>query len=234
MVGDAGGRRPAIYTRTGDGGSTGLLYGGRVAKDDPIPIACGDVDEAQAAIGLARAANAGRADGIAGTVAAGSDHSRSRSTAVAQPAAGEIDLDAVLIGVARDLWVLMAELATPANKHQRLVAGSTRVSAAMVELLEQRIDDLAEGFTPPAEFVVPGSDIVAAHLDMARCVVRRAERSALAVAAGGSLIVPYLNRLSDLLWTLARRQEGTSLVVRDVQPDDPNRDKQRDKQTEEQ
>jgi cob(I)alamin adenosyltransferase len=174
-----------IYTRKCDDGTTGLLYGGRVRKDSPIPVACGDVDEAQAALGLARAA---------------------------APAGSE--LDGLLVGLERDLWVLMAELATAPEHHDRLVAGRTLVTAEMVGALEPLIDDLGARFRPPTEFVLPGQHPVAAALDLARTVVRRAERSALAVAGPGSHAVPYLNRLSDLLWTMARWQEETSLTAR--------------------
>jgi cob(I)alamin adenosyltransferase len=86
----------------------------------------------------------------------------------------------------------------------------------MVTHLESIIDDLDTKFTHPTEFVVPGGDVVAAWLDLGRTVVRRAERHALAAAAPPSLVVPYLNRLSDLLWTMARWHEGTSLIARDV------------------
>ncbi len=171
-----------IYTRKGDDGTTGLLFGGRVRKDAPAPAACGDVDEAQAVIGLARA-----------TTERGSE------------------LDQLLVRLERDLWVLMAELATAPEHRGRLVAGQTLVTAQMVEALEPIIDDLTERFDPPTEFVLPGQTPTAAALDLARTVVRRAERSALAVASEGSSVVPYLNRLSDLLWTIARWQEGQPL-----------------------
>ena len=178
-----------IYTRAGDDGTTGLLYGGRVRKDSPVPSACGDVDEAQAAIGLARAA-----------AGAGSE------------------LDRLLVGVERDLWVLMAELATASDHRDRLVAGRTLVTEEMVAALEPLIDDVTGRFDMPKEFVLPGQTPVAAALDLARAVVRRAERSALAVAAPSSSVVPYLNRLSDLLWTLARWQEGQMLPARHPRP----------------
>jgi cob(I)alamin adenosyltransferase len=85
--------------------------------------------------------------------------------------------------------------------------------------LEDRIDQLDETFDPPAEFVVPGGNVTAAWLDLARSVVRRAERLALAAAPPPSLVVPYLNRLSDLLWTMARHQDaadGSTLRSRDA------------------
>jgi cob(I)alamin adenosyltransferase len=175
-----------IYTRRGDDGTTGLLFGGRVRKDSAVPSACGDVDEAQAALGLARAATA---------------------------PGGE--LDRVLVGLERDLWVLMAELATAAEHRERLVAGQSLVTPDMVAALEPLIDDMTARFEPLTEFVLPGQSEVAARLDFARTVVRRAERNALAVSPPGAAAVAYLNRLSDLLWTLARWQEGRALPARE-------------------
>jgi cob(I)alamin adenosyltransferase len=177
-----------IYTRRGDDGTTGLLHGGRVRKDDPRPEAYGAVDEAQAFLGLAR--------------------SEAR-------AAGRTEVDELLVRLERDLWVLMAELATEPERRDRLVPGTSLVTAEMVAGLEPVIDELSARFEPPGGFVVPGQDRVAATLDVARTVVRRAERRALAVAVDGSFVVPYLNRLSDLLWTMARWQEGESLPARD-------------------
>lgn len=179
--------RERIYTKAGDDGTTGLFYGGRVGKDSELPTAYGTVDEAQAVLGLARAA-------------AGSGS----------------PIDAMLIPIMRDLYVLMAELATlPENRH-KLQPGASAVTEAMVTALEQLIDDLDEQFTHPTEFVVPGGNTIAAWLDMGRTVVRRAERVSLSAAAPPSYVVPYLNRLSDLLWTMARWHEGTSLIARDA------------------
>jgi len=176
-----------IYTRKGDDGTTGLLYGGRVAKDSPAIEANGVVDEAQAMLGLARA-----------------------------EAERGSELDDVLVDLERDLYVLMAELATAPANRSKLVAGQTLVTAAMVTRLEELIDALTERFPPVTEFVLPGHDRTAAALDMARTVVRRAERLVLAVASGSdSEVLAYLNRLSDLLWTMARWQEqGESLPSR--------------------
>jgi len=84
----------------------------------------------------------------------------------------------------------------------------------MVDRLEATIDDLSERFTPPTEFVVPGGSRLAASLDVARTVVRRAERASLAEDVDSPLAVAYLNRLSDLVWTMARWVEGTSLYAR--------------------
>ena len=174
-----------IYTRTGDDGTTGLLFGGRLPKDAPVISACGDVDEAQAALGLARSVI-------------------ERGT----------EVDAFLVALQREMWVLMAELSTALENRHKLRAGETLVTSAMVEGLEALIDELAARADPPTEFVVPGQTAAAAFLDLARTIVRRAERHSLAVAADGSLVVPYLNRLSDLLWTMARWQEGESLPTR--------------------
>jgi len=171
-----------VYTRKGDDGTTGLLHGGRVAKNSSQPTAYGDVDEAQAVIGLARAV----ADG---------------------------ELAGILIDIERDLWVVMAELACNPD---RLDEAGSRPGPEMVDRLESLIDDVSARFDPPTEFVVPGEDEVSARLDVARAVCRRAERSALSAAAPGSSVVRYLNRLSDLLWTLARWSEGTSVTARSL------------------
>lgn len=179
-----------VYTRKGDDGTTGLYGGGRVPKNGPAPEAYGDVDEAQAALGVARS--------------------------FAEP---DGELDRILIGLERDLWVLMSELATDPDNRHKLKPGATLVTAEMVESLEVRIDEISERFEMPKEFVVPGEDRVAALLDLARTVVRRAERRSVAVHVEGSQIGPYLNRLSDLVWTLARWREGTSLTARDHSQD---------------
>jgi cob(I)alamin adenosyltransferase len=112
----------------------------------------------------------------------------------------------------------MAELSTAPESRAKLVGGQTLVTADMVAGLELLIDDLAARADPPTEFVVPGQAPSAAFLDLARTVVRRAERHSLAVAAEGSQVVPYLNRLSDLLWTMARWREGESLTARSPTP----------------
>jgi cob(I)alamin adenosyltransferase len=177
-----------IYTRTGDDGTTGLLYGGRVAKDSAVIAANGAVDEAQAALGTVRA-----------EVERGSD------------------LDALLTGLARDLYVLMAEVATAEGNRAKLKGGVTLVTAGMVEALESRIDELSGRFPPITDFVIPGHDRVSAALDVARTATRRAERAVLAVFPPGSesWVGRYLNRLSDLLWTMARWQEqGESQISR--------------------
>ena len=175
-----------IYTRKGDGGTTGLLFGGRVAKDSIRIELNGAVDEAQATLGLARA-----------------------------EAGPGSELDELLVALERDLYVLMAEVATSPENRRKLEAGATLVTPAMVTALEDRIDDLSGRFDMPTEFVVPGQNRTSATLDLARTVVRRAER--LWVAAGesveGSQVGPYLNRLSDLIWTMARWAEGSDHLI---------------------
>jgi len=179
-----------IYTRKGDDGTTGLLFGGRVAKNTPQPTAYGSVDEAQAAIGVARAET--------------------------EPGS---ELDGMLVHVQRELWVLMGELASAAENRGKLSPGETLVTADMVTHLERVIDNVNERFEPPTEFVVPGQTRIAALLDVARTVVRRAERETIDATVDDSKVLAYLNRLSDLLWTLARWQEGESLTTRSADDD---------------
>ena len=170
---------PRIYTKKGDDGTTGLLYGGRVRKDSWRIELNGAVDEAQAAIGVARAE----------TVPGSEANDR-------------------LAALARDLYVLMAEVATAPENRTKLAAGSTLVTPDMVAAVEAGIDDLLERIDMPSDFVIPGQNRAAAALDLARTIVRRAERHSLRAVVDGSRVVPYLNRLSDLLWTMARWQEG--------------------------
>jgi cob(I)alamin adenosyltransferase len=180
-----------VYTRTGDDGTTGLLFGGRVAKDDAGPEAYGVVDEAVSALGVARAET--EPDG---------------------------DLHAILVRCQRELFVVGAELATAPANRAKLEPEVSLVTNEMVARLEPVIDDVTGRFDPPTEFVLPGENRVAAALDLARTVVRRAERAAVAAVHVGwlptdSAVVPYLNRLADLVYTLARWQEGRFRAVRD-------------------
>jgi cob(I)alamin adenosyltransferase len=168
-----------IYTRDGDDGTTGLYFGGRVAKSsDPVEVN-GAVDEAQATLGWARS--------------------------LSEPASR---LHELLITIERDLWVLMAEVATmPSNRH-KLTADKSLVTSAMILRLEEQIDALSTEIEMPKEFVVPGENQLSAALDVARTVVRRAERIAVGYPLEDSMVVGYLNRLSDLVWTMARWAEG--------------------------
>jgi cob(I)alamin adenosyltransferase len=180
-----------LYTGKGDDGTTGLLFGGRVPKDSVHPGAVGAVDEAQAVIGVARS--------------------------LCEPGG---ELDRQLTQACRDLWVLMGELATLPDNQAKLVDGQTRATAAMVEEITAMVDSLGERFEPPAAFVVPGQTRLAAQLDVARTVVRRAEREAVGAVAPGSHALAYLNRLSSLLWVQARWVEGEHLLSRDVAPNE--------------
>jgi cob(I)alamin adenosyltransferase len=169
-----------IYTRRGDDGSTGLFHGGRVAKDETGPEAYGTVDEAVAALGVARAA----ASGI---------------------------LEERVLRVQRALFVVAAELATGPTRRDRLEPGVSLVTGDMVDELEGSIDEVEAERGIPGEFVVPGGSPAAAALDLARTIVRRAERRAVThVRAQGiedSAVVPFLNRLADYLFVLARSAE---------------------------
>jgi cob(I)alamin adenosyltransferase len=171
--------KPRIYTKTGDGGTTGLLFGGRVPKDSWRIELNGTIDEAQSALGLARA-----------------------ETAPGSEAHG------LLTALARDLYVVMAEVATAPENRTKLKARTSLVTEDMVGALENRIDDLLERFEMPADFTIPGENRLAAALDLARAIVRRAERLAVSEPTEGSFVMAYLNRLSDLLWAMARWLEG--------------------------
>ena len=110
----------------------------------------------------------------------------------------------------------MAELATDPKKHDKLESGKNKVSQEMVTFLEEFIDEITNSFELPKEFVLPGQNRISALLDVARTVVRRAERRTISCEIEGSLAVSYLNRLSDLLWVMARWQEGESIASRSV------------------
>jgi cob(I)alamin adenosyltransferase len=179
-----------VYTRTGDDGTTGLLYGGRANKDDAGPDAYGVVDEAVSALGLARAE--------------------------IEP---DSELHELIVRIQRELFVVGAELATATENRQKLKPEVSLVTAEMVTRLEPIIDDVSTLFEPPKEFVLPGENRIAAGLDFARTVIRRAERASVAATRAGWLVpeshaVPYLNRLADLVYMLARWQEGHFRAVR--------------------
>jgi len=182
-------RRPAIAksavaTGKGDDGTTGLLYGGRVAKDDARTEAYGTVDEAVAALGIARAE-------------------------VAE--AGLRDLAASILRWQRELFVVGAELATNPTARERLEDGVTRVSEGMLDGVEIELREQEAGMVMPREFVVPGETKASAALELARAVLRRAERRIVSLdragELGGEWLLPYVNRLADLLWVLARVAE---------------------------
>lgn len=168
-----------IYTRTGDDGSTGLWYGGRVRKSDPRPEAYGSVDEAACALGLCRAA-----------------------------ARVDPDLHDDILRIQSELFVAGAELATAAEAAQRLEPGVSKVSAEMVERLEADIDRYMSHVDLPPKFVIPGGTELSARLDLARSTLRRAERRVVDLHAAGELadasVLTYINRASDALFAMAR------------------------------
>ncbi|HEV8229319.1 MAG TPA: cob(I)yrinic acid a,c-diamide adenosyltransferase [Candidatus Limnocylindria bacterium] len=180
-------RSARVTTRTGDGGDTSLFGKGRVRKSDPRIAALGDLDEAQSAIGVARAM-------------------APRST-----------LGRQLLDLQRGLYVAMAEVATPADDVGRL---AERLDAAAVAKLDGALDSLKERTPIEGRFVIPGEDAIPAALDLARTVARRAERSVVAcVDAGlvsGEALLPWLNRLSDLLFVLARSSGRRARPARTV------------------
>ena len=166
-----------IYTRTGDDGHTALFGGGRVGKDDVRVDAYGDVDELNAAIGFARAADM-------------------------MPR-----VDEVLAPVQRDLFAIGALLATPHPEEHRKQLEKARISDERIAQLEQAIDDGESELTPLKAFVLPGGTPKSAALHVARTVCRRAERGVVRLARGADvppIVIVYLNRLSDLLFVLAR------------------------------
>jgi cob(I)alamin adenosyltransferase len=165
-----------IYTRRGDAGETDLLGGGRVAKDDRRVQAYGDVDELNAGLGAAAAA---------------SPHA---------------DLRELVRGIQAALFSLGAELASPDGR-RRERAAIPGIGEGDVEALEKRIDALASELAPLRRFILPGGTAAAAAFHVARTVCRRAERSAVALHRAEPLspvVLRYLNRLSDLLFVLAR------------------------------
>ena len=181
----------AVATGKGDDGTTGLLYGGRITKDDARAEAYGTIDEAVAALGLARAE-------ASELVRAGAPES------IAQ-------LADTLLRLQRDLFVAGAELATNPDAWDRLRDGQTRVDEAMLVALEEMLRSAESKIEMPREFIVPGADRLSAALELSRTVVRRAERRVIALdherLVPGAWLMPYLNRLADLLWVLARLAE---------------------------
>ena len=163
-----------IYTKGGDKGQTSLGDGARVAKHDGRVAAYGTVDEANAAIGLARLHTGG-------------------------------DLDAMLGRIQNDLFDLGADLCRPETADEK--GQALRVSAAQTERLEREIDAVNANMAPLNSFVLPGGTPAAAYLHLARTIARRAEREITALAERESLnpeAIRYINRLSDLLFVLAR------------------------------
>jgi cob(I)alamin adenosyltransferase len=187
-------RRPsiaksAVATGKGDDGTTGLLYGGRVDKDDPRTDAYGAVDEAVAALGVAR---------------------------VSLAQAGLKELSELVLRYQRELFVVGAELATNPTALDRLKDAITRVSESMVSGVERDLAKWEARVQMPREFVVPGETEASAALEVARATIRRAERRIVSLQRDGmnehKWVVPYINRLADLVWVLARAAEQAENV----------------------
>ncbi len=170
-----------LYTRTGDKGTTGLLYGGRVPKSDLRTEAYGTVDEAVAVLGLAR--------------------SLSQDARVKK----------IVRQVQLELFTVGAELATDPAFQEKFLEHFKPVTPAMVKRLETLTDELGAKLKLPPAFIIPGASQASAALDVARTVVRRAERRAVELQRkrklGNVEVVRYLNRLSSLLFALARYED---------------------------
>jgi cob(I)alamin adenosyltransferase len=193
-------RASAVATGRGDDGTTGLLFGGdRIPKDDTRAEAYGTLDEAVAALGLARA-----------------ELELKRRLDVLPPALDEIAT--LILQVQRELFVAGAELAANPAAWDRLRDGATRVSAAMVAGIDAVLADYEARIAFPAEFVVPGETRTSAALELARTILRRAERRAVTLERAGLVpgahLLPYLNRLADLLFVMARAADGGFRPVR--------------------
>ena len=168
-----------IYTKKGDDGTTSLWYGGRVQKSDARTEAYGTVDEAASALGMARA--------------------------LVEPAEKPVEAD--ILRIQNDLFILGAELATAPEANDRLEDGVSRVTAEMTDSLDGMIDNYMGQVDLPPKFVIPGGRPVSAALDIARTAIRRAERRVVALAETEEIsgeVIRYLNRASDAVYAMAR------------------------------
>jgi cob(I)alamin adenosyltransferase len=170
-----------IYTRKGDDGTTSLWYGGRVAKTNPRTEAYGSIDEANSALGAARALC---------------------------KAENQAELHTTILSLQQNLFVAGAELATAPDAADRLQEGISRITEDMVEALEIDIDRYMDQVDLPPHFVIPGGTELSAALDVARSAIRRAERRTVelrdAEGLASDAVLRYLNRASDLAFALAR------------------------------
>ncbi|HEX7329350.1 MAG TPA: cob(I)yrinic acid a,c-diamide adenosyltransferase [Casimicrobiaceae bacterium] len=174
-----------IYTKLGDDGSTGLLFGGRIAKADPLIRTVGSIDETVAALGMARSFGA------------------------------DAESNETILRIQRDLFVIAADLMANPHARDRLTPGVSLVTADMVTRVEGLIDQLVARRPLRPVFIVPGANPASAALDLARAVVRRAEHNLAAAQlhidtrhALNPQVRIYLNRVSDLLFVLARHAAG--------------------------
>ena len=181
MTSSSSSYRKRIYTKVGDKGETSLLYGGRISKNDLHTEAYGITDEAVSAMGLARAT---------------SQDPRVKD---------------VLRDLQRELFTIAAELATEPDKYELFQQHFQPVTEGMVTNLEATIDALEEDVEMPKVFILPGGSPASASIDLARCIIRTAERRVVALKEAGrltnDLIITYLNRLGDLLFVVARYQD---------------------------
>jgi cob(I)alamin adenosyltransferase len=170
------------FNKRGDKGDTSLCYGERVAKNSPRPEAYGTVDEAVSALGLARAL-------------------------CEKPQVRDI-----VLSLQQDLFILCAELATAPDHYDKLKGQNWAVTAEMVDRLEKLIDDFEQELEMPKMFIVPGASPGSAALHLARTLLRRAERRAVGLQRENLItnenVLAYLNRASDLVFTLARYEEA--------------------------
>lgn len=170
-----------LYTRHGDSGDTNLLYGGRVSKSDPRCEAYGTVDEAVSALGLGRALV--------------TDHS----------------VKVMVERIQRNLFIVASELATAPEEYKKLETHFQVVKPEMTTEVELLIDSLTDQVELPRQFIVPGGTAGSGALDLARTIVRRAERRSVELHKNGSLrnpeIIRYLNRIADLLFIMARFED---------------------------
>ena len=177
----SGDYRKKVYTKFGDSGETSLLYGGRVSKNSPNTEAYGITDEAVSVMGLARAFT------------------------------NDPKVNDLLRQLQRELFTIAAELATDPDKYELFQQHFKPVTEEMVESLETAIDSLEKEFEMPNVFILPGGSQASAAIDLARCVIRTAERRVVAIEEQGGLtnglIMTYLNRLGDLLFVLARYED---------------------------
>ena len=168
------------FNKKGDKGETSLLYGTRVAKCDDRCEVYGTIDEAVSMLGLAKI--------------------------FCRP-----EVKDIVSSLQRDLFIIGAEMATPEEHYQQMVARGNVITPGMVQRLEDLINDFEDKIDMPREFIIPGACVSSAALDVARAMVRRAERRAVTFGQTGKPtneeILKYLNRLADLIFTLARYEE---------------------------
>ena len=170
-----------IYTRTGDDGTTGLLFGGRVSKTDARCEAYGEADFAVSAMGLARALS-------------GNDHVKE-----------------ILLRAQREMFTVMSELATDPDNYHQFKAHFHAITEENVTRLETLIDELKEEVELPPKFIIPGASSASGAIDVARSALRTAERRIVAMNEKGTVAnienLRYVNRLGDLLFILARYED---------------------------